>query len=131
MEANILQYTCDALLLYLLQFRGIPKEGKSTILQAHMDLLNVVYRYEIGPVISLWLTLVISLCIRAAIEGASTALESVLASDSVLVSPESPQSLRSLSSLFSLLATQFKVDQYVKVPLLTCFTDLVALESLV
>src|SRR5258706_4430353 len=116
MEANIHQYTGDALLLYLLQFRGVPKEGgQSTILQAHMDLLDVVYRYAIGPVISSWLTLVISLCIRATIEGTSTALESALASDSILVSPESPESLRSLSCLFSLLATQFKVDQYVEV----------------
>ena len=115
-EANILQTTVDAWLLYLLQSRGVPKEGgQSTSLQAHMGLLNVVYRYAIGPVSSSWLTLVISLYIRAAIEGTSTALESVLASDSILVSPESPQSLRSLSSLFSLLASQFKIDQYVGV----------------
>ena len=116
MEANILQTTGDAWLLYLLQYRSVPMEGgQSTFLQVHMDLLNVVYRYAIGPVSSSWLTLVISLYIRAAIEGTSTALESVLASDSILVSPESPQSLRSLSSLFSLLASQFKIDQYVGV----------------
>jgi len=80
-----------------------------------MNLLNVVYRYVNVPRIGYSLTLVISLCIRATIEGTSTALESVLASDSIIVSPESPRSLQSLSSLFSLLATQFKVDQYVGV----------------
>ena len=49
------------------------------------------------------------------IEGTSTALETVLASDSILISSELPHSLRSLSSLFSLLVAQFKVDQYVRI----------------
>ena len=45
METDILQYTEAALLQYLLQSRSVPTEdGRSTILQAHMDLLDVVYR---------------------------------------------------------------------------------------
>ena len=50
MEANVLQYAEAALLLYLLQSRSVPTEGgQSTILQAHMDLLNIVYGYVNGP----------------------------------------------------------------------------------
>ena len=45
MEADDFQYTEPVVLLYLLQSRSVPPEGgQSTILQAHMGLLDVAYR---------------------------------------------------------------------------------------